>query len=78
MPFVDGTDGFVSKLTRGFFNGGSLSAVFDGLLEVFLSSRHTSRCRLMVVGVKSLKHTGHCTEAGDGDVILVAMMVNVM
>ncbi|KAK5919619.1 hypothetical protein CgunFtcFv8_023495 [Champsocephalus gunnari] len=48
-------------LMRYFFKGGSLSSVVDGLLSATLFSRHTSRCRLMVLGVKSFKQTGHCT-----------------
>lgn len=76
MTLADRTDGFISKLTRGFFNGGSLCDVLDGLLQLFFSSRHTSRCRLIDIEVKSLKQIGHCTESGDEDVISVAMMVN--
>lgn len=73
--FTEGAGGFVSELTRGFFDGGSLFDVLDCLSQELFLSRHTSRCRLMVVGVKSFRQTGHCTEAGAGDVISVAMMI---
>lgn len=70
-----GMGGSVSALMRDFFNGGSLPCVVDGLLSVTLFSRHTSRCPLMVVAVKSLKQTGHCTESGGVDVISFAMLI---
>ncbi len=67
--------GAASARMRDFFNGGSLSAAVDGLRSVAGFSRHTSRCPLIVAGLKSFKQTGHCTESGAAEVISLAMLV---
>lgn len=67
--------GGASALMRVFFSGGSLSSAVDGLLSVTVFNRHTSRCPLIVAGLKSFKQTGHCTESRAVDVISLAMLI---